>query len=116
VAIQGLGAFITMDREISKQFRVMAAFRRKSSWARWIPTLNSTALVDHQAIERYLVGSSAKSLRQSLSIEAEKQGTAPLWCYVCGIDAIVEDWCRICYLGHCGNGDCAKGFAAHECL
>lgn len=115
VAIQGLGAFITMDQEISKQFRVMAAFRRKSSWARWIPKLNSTAVLDHENIERYLVGSSARSLRQALSTEADKQGTAPLWCCVCGIDAIAEDWCRTCYLGHCGTEDCAKGFA-HECL
>ncbi|KAJ6090215.1 hypothetical protein N7486_009030 [Penicillium sp. IBT 16267x] len=116
VIVQGLGAFITIDREISKQFRVMAAFRRKSSWARRLPKLNSTAVVDNQAIERYLVGSAAKSLRQALSIEADKQGTAPQWCFMCGIDAIVEDWCRTCYLGYCGNGDCAKGFNAHECL
>ncbi|KAJ5564522.1 hypothetical protein N7513_000764 [Penicillium frequentans] len=52
VAIQGLGAFITVDREFSKHFRVMAAFRRKSSWARWIPKLNSTAVLDHDTIER----------------------------------------------------------------
>ncbi|KAJ5360331.1 hypothetical protein N7517_009522 [Penicillium concentricum] len=114
--IRGLGAFIAIDREFSKKFRVMAAFRRNSSWARWIPKLNSTAFVNDQAIETYLIGSGAKNLRQSLSQEAEKQGTAPLWCWVCGIDAIVEDWCRTCFLGYCGTADCARGFHAHDCL
>ncbi|KAJ5628643.1 hypothetical protein N7490_010871 [Penicillium lividum] len=114
--VRGLGAFIAVDREISKRFNVMAAFRRRSSWARWIPKLNSTAFVDSHAIERYLVGSGAKPLRNALSKEARKQGTKPLWCYVCGIDAIVEDWCRTCFLGNCGTEDCAKGFHAHECL
>lgn len=114
--IRGLGAFIAIDREFSRKFRVMAAFRRKSSWARWIPKLNSTAFVNDQAIETYLVGSGAKNLRQSLSQEAEKQGTAPLWCWVCAIDAIAKDWCRTCFLGHCGTEDCAKVFYAHDCL
>lgn len=114
--IRGLGAFIAVDREISKKFNVMAAFRRRSSWARWIPKLNSAAAVDHQAIERYLVGAEAKPLRQALTKEAQKQGTKPLWCWVCGIDASVEDWCRICFLGYCGTEICAKGFHAHKCL
>lgn len=116
VNIQGLGAFITVDRELSKRFRVMAAFRRLSSWARWLPKLNSAAVVDDQAIEKYLVGAGAKSLRAALSAEADKLGTAPLWCVVCGIDAIVGDWCRTCFLGYCGNGTCAKAFHAHMCL
>lgn len=114
--VRGLGAFLAIDREVSKQFRVMAAFRRRSSWARWIPKLNSPAAVDSQAIEEYLIGPSAKSLRQAQITEAEKLGTKPLWCCICGIDAIVDDWCRTCFLGHCGNGDCAKGFHAHKCL
>ncbi|KAF7628491.1 hypothetical protein AFLA_003847 [Aspergillus flavus NRRL3357] len=50
--VRGLGAFIAVDREISKKFNVMAAFRRRSAWARWIPKLNSAAAVDSQAIER----------------------------------------------------------------
>ncbi|RAQ66989.1 hypothetical protein COH20_008310 [Aspergillus flavus] len=114
--VRGLGAFIAVDREISKKFNVMAAFRRRSAWARWIPKLNSAAAVDSQAIERYIVGVDAKPLRQTLAKEAQKQGTKPLWCWVCGIDAIVEDWCRTCFLGHCGTQDCAKGFHAHNCL
>lgn len=114
--VRGLGAFIAIDREFSKKFLVSAAFRRNSSWARWIPKLNSTAFVNDQAIETYLVGSGAKHLRQSLSQEAEQLGTAPLWCWVCGIDAIVEDWCRTCFLGYCGTEDCARAFHAHNCL
>ncbi|KAL2862790.1 pyridoxal phosphate-dependent transferase [Aspergillus lucknowensis] len=114
--VRGLGAFIAVDREISKQFRVMAAFRRCSSWARWLPKLNSPAAVDSEAIERCLLGPDAKSLRQALANEAEAQGTTPLWCFVCGIDAIVDDWCRTCFLGYCGTADCKKGFNAHECL
>ncbi|KAL2828672.1 pyridoxal phosphate-dependent transferase [Aspergillus cavernicola] len=114
--VRGLGAFIAVDREFSKQFRVMAAFRRQSSWARWLPKLNSAAAVDPQALERYLVGPDAKSLRQVLAREAEQQGTTPLWCFVCGIDAMVEDWCRTCFLGYCGTEDCKRGFDAHECL
>ncbi|KAL3448047.1 pyridoxal phosphate-dependent transferase [Aspergillus insuetus] len=38
--VRGIGAFIAVDREFSKRFRVMAAFRRKSSWARWLPKLD----------------------------------------------------------------------------
>lgn len=114
--IRGLGAFIAVDREISKKFNVMAAFRRRSSWARWIPKLNSAAAVDQQAIERCLIGTEAKPLRQALTDEAQKQGTKPLWCWVCGIDAIVEDWCRTCFLGYCGTETCAKVFHAHNCL
>ncbi|KAL1885140.1 Chitinase 4 [Paecilomyces lecythidis] len=114
--VRGLGAFIAIDREFSKQFRVMAASRRRSPWVRWIPKLNSPAAVDSIAIEKYLVGPGAKSLRRAQTIEAEKLGTTPLWCYVCGMDAIVEDWCRTCFLGHCGFEDCAEGFHAHECV
>ncbi|KAL3462452.1 hypothetical protein BJX64DRAFT_277174 [Aspergillus heterothallicus] len=43
--VRGIGAFITVDREFSKRFCVMAAFRRKSSWARWLPKLDSPAFM-----------------------------------------------------------------------
>ncbi|KAL4872894.1 hypothetical protein BDV12DRAFT_160909 [Aspergillus spectabilis] len=109
--VRGLGAFLAVDREFNKQFRVMAAFRRRSSWARWIPKLNSPVAVDSQAIERCLLGSDAKYLRRALASEA-----TPLWCCVCGIDAIVEDWCRTCFLGYCGTEDCKGEFKAHKCL
>ncbi|KAL4925394.1 uncharacterized protein BDV17DRAFT_184673 [Aspergillus undulatus] len=114
--VHGLGAFMAIDREFSKKFRVMAAFRRRHLWARWIPKLNSEAAVDPDAIERYLMGPEAKKLRRIMAIEAEKRGTAPLWCFVCGIDTVGQDWCRTCFLGHCGTKDCKQGFMAHECL
>ncbi|KAJ5899842.1 hypothetical protein N7495_004586 [Penicillium taxi] len=114
--VRDLGAFIAVDREISRKFRVMAAFRRQSSWARWLPKLNSTANIDHQAIEMYLVGPAAKPLRQAMSKKAQKQGTTPMWCYGCGMGAVVDDWCRTCFLGYCGSEDCAKGFHIHDCL
>ncbi|KAL5343680.1 pyridoxal phosphate-dependent transferase [Aspergillus crustosus] len=114
--VRGLGAFMAVDREFNKKFRVMAAFRRRSDWARWIPKLNSPAAIDSQAIEKYILGTEAKSLRQALANEAEEQLTTPLWCFVCGIDAIVEDWCRTCFLGYCGTEDCKREFKAHKCL
>ncbi|KAB8264804.1 pyridoxal phosphate-dependent transferase [Aspergillus pseudonomiae] len=41
--VRGLGAFIAVPRDINKKFNVMAAFRRRSAWARWIPKLNMAA-------------------------------------------------------------------------
>ncbi|CEL04168.1 hypothetical protein ASPCAL05299 [Aspergillus calidoustus] len=115
--VRGIGAFIAVDREFSKRFRVMAAFRRKSSWARWLPKLDTPAFVDSDEIERYLLGPDAKELRRALASEAEEQGTTPLWCCICGIDAaVVDDWCRTCFLGYCGTEDCKKGFESHTCL
>ncbi|KAJ5362151.1 pyridoxal phosphate-dependent transferase [Penicillium brevicompactum] len=114
--VRGLGAFIAVPREINKRFNVMAAFRRRSAWARWIPKLNSSAAVDTEAIERYLIGSDARHLRHVMTGEANQLGTKPLWCWICGIDAMTEDWCRTCFLGHCGTEECAKGFNTHKCL
>ncbi|KAL3491065.1 pyridoxal phosphate-dependent transferase [Aspergillus germanicus] len=115
--VRGIGAFIAVDREFSKRFRVMAAFRRKSSWARWLPKLDGPAFIDSDEIERYLFGPDAKELRRALAYEAEEQGTTPLWCCICGIDAAVaDDWCRICFLGYCGTADCKTGFEGHKCL
>ncbi|BCS19629.1 uncharacterized protein APUU_20061S [Aspergillus puulaauensis] len=114
--IRGLGAFLAVDREFSKQFRVMAAFRRRSSWARWLPKLNSTAFLDPQSIAKYLIGPGARPIRQAMSEEAQVHGAKPLWCYSCGIDTAGDDWCRTCFLGSCGSEDCAEGLRAHECV
>lgn len=114
--VRGLGAFIAVHSTISQKFRIMAAFRRRSSWVRWLPKLNSPASVDAQAIEKYLVGPAARPLRQALSEEAQIQGTKPSWCYGCGMDATLDDWCRTCFLGHCSSKDCLEVFRAHECV
>jgi acetylornithine/succinyldiaminopimelate/putrescine aminotransferase len=115
--VRGIGAFIAVDREFSKRFRVMATFRRTSRWARWLPKLDSPALTDPEEIERYLLGSDAKALRRAMASEAEEQGTTPLWCFICGIDAsVADDWCRTCFLGYCGMPDCRTAFESHKCL
>ncbi|KAJ5273504.1 hypothetical protein N7478_008629 [Penicillium angulare] len=114
--VRGLGAFIAVPREINKKFNVMAAFRRRSDWARWIPKLNVAAAVDSEAIKRYLIGSDTRYLRYVMTEEANQLGTKPLWCWICEIDAMTDDWCRTCFLGHCGTEECAKGFNTHKCL
>lgn len=114
--IRGLGAFLAVDREFSKQFRVMAAFRRRSSWARWLPKLNSPGFLDPQSIGKYLIGPGARSIRRAMSKEAQMHGAKPLWCYSCGIDTAGDEWCRTCFLASCGSEDCVEGLRAHECV
>lgn len=113
--VRGLGAIIVVDREISMQFRVMTAIRRRSRWVRWLPKLDGAA-IDPEAIEKRVVGAESKKYRQALAREAEEQGTAPLWCLVCGIDAAAEDWCRTCFLSYCGTKDCETVFKQHKCV
>lgn len=113
--VRGLGAFIAVDRKISAQFLVMAAIRRRSSWVRWLPKLDSAAVDPHQ-LQQYIIGSNGREHRKLLSNEAEKQNTLPLWCFVCGIDASAPDWCRTCFLGSCGHEDCVESFHAHLCV
>ncbi|KAK5796093.1 hypothetical protein VI817_005378 [Penicillium citrinum] len=113
---RGIGAFIAIPREMNNMFNVMAAFRRQGAWARWIPKLNMAAAVDSEAIERYLIGSDAKLLRQKMSEEAEYLGTKPLWCCICGFDQTKDDWCRTCFIANCGTESCAKAFSSHQCL
>lgn len=114
--IRGLGAFLAVDREFTKQFRVMAAYRRRSSWARWLPKLNSPAFLDPQSIAKYLIGPGARPIRQAMSEEAQMHGAKPLWCYSCGIDTAGVDWCRTCFLGSCSSEDCAEALHVHECI
>ncbi|KAJ5928374.1 hypothetical protein N7466_007330 [Penicillium verhagenii] len=115
IPTRGLGAFIAVDRDISKQFCVMAAIRRRSNWVRWLPKLDSGA-VDRKALEQYVVGPQGRVNRRALSKEAEEQQNLPLWCFVCGINATEKDWCRTCFLGTCENEDCVDSFSTHGCV
>lgn len=113
--MRGLGAMIAVKRDVSTHFRVMAAIRRRSPWVRWLPKLDSAA-GNRKALDQYIMGSESKFYRQELAKEAESQRTLPLWCFVCGIDASVPDWCRTCFLGCCGHDDCVEVFSIHKCI
>ncbi|KAI1377224.1 pyridoxal phosphate-dependent transferase [Hypoxylon crocopeplum] len=101
-AIQGLGAVITINKEVALQFSIMCAIRRRSPWARLLPKLSSTS-ADREVLIRQVFGQESKEQRQVLTREAEQCGAIPLWCFICGIEATSEDWCRACYLSFCNN-------------
>lgn len=113
--VRGLGALIAIDRDVSKQFLVMAAIRRRSPWVRWLPKLDSAA-VSQKALESSIKGQQSKQNRSRLAVEAEQKDVLPLWCFVCGIDAVAKDWCRTCFLGSCGFKDCVDAFQEHQCI
>lgn len=113
--MRGLGGIIVLNRDRSLRFRVMAAIRRRSPWVRWLPKLDwSTS--DYTALETHVFGSQSYQHRQKLAEEAERFGTMPLWCLICGIQATSEDWCRRCFLGFCNNEACIAGFHKHVCV
>jgi hypothetical protein len=112
--IPGLGAMIVVDRDRSMRFRIMAAIRRRSPWVRWLPKLDSTS--DREALETYVFGHRSKHHRQMLAEEAERYSTMPLWCFICGIEATSEEWCRTCFLAFCNNEVCVAAFSRHVCL
>ncbi|KAI0409926.1 pyridoxal phosphate-dependent transferase [Xylaria palmicola] len=114
-AIQGLGAVIAIDRDISLRYGVMCAIRRRSPWARLLPKLGSTS-ADREELMRQVFGKESKEQRQLLAQEAEKRGAIPLWCFICGIEATSDDWCRNCYLSYCNNEVCVQAFHRHACI
>ncbi|KAI3334060.1 pyridoxal phosphate-dependent transferase [Ustulina deusta] len=113
-AIQGLGAVIAIDRNIALRHRVMCAIRRRSPWCRFLPKLGSTS-ADRDGLMK-VFGQESKEQRQIMSQEAEKCGAIPLWCFICGIEATSEDWCRTCYLSYCNNEVCVQAFHRHACI
>ncbi|KAI0509079.1 pyridoxal phosphate-dependent transferase [Xylaria bambusicola] len=114
-AIQGLGAVIAIDRDIALRYRVMCAIRRRSPWARLLPKLGSIS-ADRDELMKQVFGKESKSQRQALAQEAERCGAIPLWCFICGIEATSEDWCRTCYLSYCNNEVCVAAFHRHACV
>ncbi|KAI8627920.1 hypothetical protein F5Y19DRAFT_440396 [Xylariaceae sp. FL1651] len=114
-ALQGMGAVIAVNREVAMRFRVMSAIRRRSPWVRWMPKLDS-ASANRDQLKKQVFGQESKEQRHILSREAEQCGTIPLWCFICGIEATSEDWCRTCYLSFCDNEVCVQAFHRHVCL
>lgn len=114
-AIQGLGAVIAIDRDIALRFRVMCAIRRRSPWARLLPKLGASS-ADREGLMKQVFGQESKKQRQLLTQEAEQSGAIPLWCFICGIEATSDDWCRTCYLSYCNNEVCVQAFHRHACI
>ncbi|KAI0433854.1 pyridoxal phosphate-dependent transferase [Xylaria sp. FL1042] len=114
-AIQGLGAVIAIDRNIALRYRVMCAIRRRSPWARLLPKLGSTS-ADREELMKQVFGQESQSQRKILSQGAEQSNAIPLWCFICGIEATSEDWCRSCYLSYCNNEVCVQAFHRHVCI
>ncbi|KAI0384324.1 pyridoxal phosphate-dependent transferase [Hypomontagnella monticulosa] len=113
-AVRGLGAVIAVNREVAMRYRIMSAIRRRSPWVRWLPKLGSNS-ADREVLMRQVFGKESKNQRQVLAKEAEKCGTIPLWCFICGIEATSKDWCRTCYLSFCDNEVCVQAFHRHAC-
>ena len=111
--ILGLGAVIAVNREISIRFRIMSALRRRSPWARWMPKLD-IAYINRRVLMQNVFGPGSKEKRQFLSTEADEHGSTPLWCFICGIEAISKDWCRKCFLACCNNEVCVETFQRHQ--
>ncbi|KAI1631599.1 pyridoxal phosphate-dependent transferase [Biscogniauxia mediterranea] len=114
-AIRGLGAMIAVNREVAMQFRIMSAIRRRSPWVRWLPKLSRSS-IDRDLLLQQVFGGQSKLQRQKLAEEAGRCGTMPLWCFICGIEATSEDWCKTCYLSVCNNEVCEQAFKRHACI
>ncbi|KAK2745944.1 hypothetical protein FQN55_006016 [Onygenales sp. PD_40] len=113
--VKGLGSILVIGRDASMRMHVMAGIRRQCPWVRWLPKLDALN-ADREALDIHLFGPRSKSHRAKLSAEAEKAGTMPQWCFVCGIEATSENWCRTCFLGCCKNEVCDEIFGSHTCL
>ncbi|KAH6849644.1 pyridoxal phosphate-dependent transferase [Chaetomium sp. MPI-CAGE-AT-0009] len=111
--IRGLAAMIALDKKYVTRFGIMGAIRRRSPIVRWLPSL-SAAYADRRALMENVFGPESRKNRQKLSAEADRSGFAPLWCFVCGIQAVSQDWCRECFLAYCNNEVCVKKFGEHE--
>lgn len=111
--IRGLAAMIALDKKYVMRLGIMGAIRRRSPIVRWLPSL-SAAHADRGLLMKNVFGPESRKHRQSLSVEADRAGFAPLWCFVCGIQAVSQDWCRECFLSYCNNEVCVKKFGEHE--
>jgi hypothetical protein len=114
-AVRGLGAMIALHRDVAMRLRIQSAIRRRSPWVRWLPKLDRGS-TDRELMMRHVFGQESAGRRGALSKEAEEVGTMPLWCFICGIQATEEAWCRKCYLGVCGNEVCLAAFKHHACI
>ncbi|KAI0160740.1 hypothetical protein GGR57DRAFT_490364 [Xylariaceae sp. FL1272] len=112
--IRSLGSVVVIKRELAIKYRIMCAIRRRSPWCRLLPRLSSSS-ADRDALMKQVFGPESRHQRQLLTKEAERLGTIPLWCYICGIEATSEDWCRTCYLSYCTNEVCGAAFHRHVC-
>lgn len=114
-AVRGLGAMIALNRAIAMKYRIQSAIRRRSPWVRWLPKLDQ-GLSDRELLMRHVFGEESVGRRRVLTEEAETIGAMPLWCFVCGIQASEQTWCRQCFLGLCGNEVCLAEFGTHVCV
>ncbi|RDI86905.1 hypothetical protein Vi05172_g3126 [Venturia inaequalis] len=114
-AVRGLGAMIALNRTIAMKYRIQSAIRRRSPWVRWLPKLDRGSS-DRDLLMENVFGKESARQRRLLAIEAEKVGAMPLWCFVCGIQATEDAWCRQCFLGICGNEVCLAEFRTHVCV
>jgi hypothetical protein len=111
--IKGLAAVIALDKKYVMRFGIMGAIRRRSPIVRWLPKLGA-AYADRRALMENVFGSESRRHRQLLSAEADRTGAVPLWCFICGIQAVSKDWCRKCFLAYCNNEVCVEAFGRHE--
>lgn len=114
-AVRGLGAMISLHRDVAMRLRIQSAIRRRSPWVRWLPKLDRGSC-DRELMMRHVFGEESAGQRRALAEEAEKMGTMPLWCFICGIQGTDEAWCRQCFLGICGNEVCLGAFGEHVCV
>lgn len=114
-AVRGLGAMIALHRDVAMRLRIQSAIRRRSPWVRWLPKLDCGS-TDRELMMQHVFGRESAGRRGSLAEEAGSMGTMPLWCFICGIQATEEAWCRKCFLGICGNEVCLETFGQHACI
>lgn len=114
-AVRGLGAVIAIHRSVAMKYRIQSAIRRRIPWVRWLPKLDQ-GYANRDLLMQHVFGEESAGHRMLLSEEAEKIEAMPLWCFVCGIQATEEEWCRTCFLGVCGNEVCQAGFGTHVCV
>lgn len=114
-ALRGLGAMLALDKGIAMRLKIQSAVRRRVSWVRWLPKLDS-GMTNRELLMRHVFGKESAEHRARLSHEAEKVGAMPLWCFICGIQATEDAWCRRCFLGLCNNEECIEAFGQeHGC-
>lgn len=114
-AVRGLGAMIAVNRDVAMRLKIQSAIRRRSPWVRWLPKLDRGSM-DRELLMQHVFGADSVGRRGALAKEAESKGTMPLWCFICGIQATEETWCRTCFLGVCANEVCSKNFGQHACI
>ena len=114
-SIRGLGSMLAVQKGTSIRFGIMSAIRRRSPWSRWLPKLDSSSN-DYKALRRHVFGQESRVHRRQLAEEADRHGTIPLWCFICGIEATSKEWCRTCFLAYCNHEVCTEAFGRHACV